>query len=65
MIRRIIAEFFALLAAFLFTFFAAGLVVGANANIFWPLFFAAACLLYYLFRPWMRDVLGVPAKAKQ
>jgi hypothetical protein len=63
--RRAISEAFAFLAALFFASFAAGLVGATGLNFAWPLFLAAAGLLFYLFRPWMRDVLRVPGKARR
>jgi hypothetical protein len=65
MMRRLTAELLAFLAAFLFTVSAGGLVIGAAANVSWPLLFLVGCLIYYVLRPWMRDVLSVPVKAKR
>ena len=65
MIRTISAEFLAFLAAFFFTVFAAGIVVGAVANVSWPVFFVMGCVVYYFLRPWTRQVLNVPTKTKQ
>jgi hypothetical protein len=63
--RRVISEVLAFLAALFFVLFAAGLVGATGLNFAWPLFLAAAGLLFYLFRPWMRDVLGVRRSARQ
>jgi hypothetical protein len=57
--RRIIAELLALLAAFSLAVFSAGMIVAAVGNIFWALFVAAGGLMYYLLRPWARQVLNV------
>jgi len=63
--RRIIAELSAFLISFLLAIFGAAIVVGAAANVFWPLFIAGGCLVYYLLRPWMREVLNVQAGANR
>jgi len=63
--RRIIAELLAFLISLLLAIFAAGIVAGAAANVFWPLFIAGGCLMYYLLRPWMRQVLNVHARANR
>jgi hypothetical protein len=64
MIRTISAEVLAFLAALLFTVFAAGIVVGAGANVFWPVFLVIGSVVCYVLRPWMRQVLNVPTKTR-
>ena len=59
MVRRVIAEFLSVGCALLVTLLGAGILVGATANVFWPIFVLGACVLYWLFRPWMTDILEV------
>lgn len=61
-IKRIIAEVLALLCAFLTMILPAGILAGAAANVFWPVFIVLGIISYVFARAWMYDVLEVKAE---
>lgn len=61
-VKRIVAEILSFLSAVLITVFAAGILFGATANIFWPVFFLGGFVFYLFARSWMYDVFEINVK---